>query len=144
MFLNDHFLKREWIKLISSELSINDIPQRYGHFVPSMGYLRCYTRLDHGGRGCLLSRRILSEGWEEAAGHWGVGQASVVGGWAPDLRARLVCQWAARQVKVKVAQLCLTLCNPRNYTIHGILQARILEWVAYPFSRGSSQPRDWT
>ena len=31
-----------------------------------------------------------------------------------------------------------------DYTIHGILQARILEWVAFPFSRGSSQPRDWT
>ena len=43
--------------------------------------------------------------------------------------------------KVKVAQLCLTLCN---YTVHGILQARILEWVAFPFSRGSSQPRDQT
>ena len=28
--------------------------------------------------------------------------------------------------------------------VHGILQARILEWVAFPFSRGSSQPRDWT
>ena len=31
-----------------------------------------------------------------------------------------------------------------DYTLHGILQARILEWVAIPFSRGSSQPRDWT
>ena len=30
------------------------------------------------------------------------------------------------------------------YTVHGILQAKILEWVAFPFSRGSSQPRDWT
>ena len=32
----------------------------------------------------------------------------------------------------------------RLYRVHGILQARILEWVAFPFSRGSSQPRDWT
>ena len=47
-------------------------------------------------------------------------------------------------VKVKVAQSCLTLCDPMDYTVHGILQARILEWVAFPFSRGSSQPRDWT
>jgi len=31
-----------------------------------------------------------------------------------------------------------------DYTIHGILQARILEWVAFPFFRGSSQPRDGT
>ena len=46
--------------------------------------------------------------------------------------------------EVKVAQSCLTLCNPMDYTIHGILQLRILEWVAFLFSRGSSQPRDRT
>ena len=46
----------------------------------------------------------------------------------------------SRNVKVKVAQSCLTLCDPVDYTIHGILQDRILEWVAVPFSRGSSQP----
>ena len=45
-------------------------------------------------------------------------------------------------VKVKVTQSCPTLCNPMDYTVHGILQARILEWVAFSFSRGSSQPRD--
>ena len=45
---------------------------------------------------------------------------------------------------VKVAQSCLTLCDPTDYTDHGILQARILEWVAFPFSRASSQPRGWT
>ena len=45
---------------------------------------------------------------------------------------------------MKVAQSCLTLRNPMNYTVHGILQARILEWVAIPFSRGSSQPKDRT
>ena len=39
-------------------------------------------------------------------------------------------------VKVKAAQSCPTLCNPMDYTVHGILQARILEWVAAPFSRG--------
>ena len=45
---------------------------------------------------------------------------------------------------VKVAQSCPTLFDPMDYTVHGILQARILEWVAYLFSRGSSQPRDRT
>ena len=45
---------------------------------------------------------------------------------------------------VKVAQSCPTLCDPMGYTVHGILQARILEWVAFHFSRGSSQPRDRT
>ena len=42
--------------------------------------------------------------------------------------------------KVKVAQSCPTLCD----SIHGVLQARILEWVAFPFYRGSSQLRDQT
>ena len=51
--------------------------------------------------------------------------------------------------KVSVAQLCPTLCNPMDCSppgssVHGILQARILEWVAMPSSRGSSQPRDGT
>ena len=47
-------------------------------------------------------------------------------------------------VKVKVAQSCLTLCNPVDYIVHGMLQIRILEWVAIPLSRGSSQPRAQT
>ena len=42
---------------------------------------------------------------------------------------------------MKVSQSCLTLCD---YTVHGILQARKLEWVATPSSRGSSPPRDRT
>ena len=60
---------------------------------------------------------------------------------------RFFTDWAMRKilsfmlVKVKVAQSCPTLFDPR---VHGIFQARILEWVAFPFTRGSSQPRDWT
>ena len=46
--------------------------------------------------------------------------------------------------RVKVAQLCPILCDPMDYAVYGILQARILEWAAFPFSRGSSQPRDGT
>ena len=56
--------------------------------------------------------------------------------------SNLGSQLLGKGVKVKVAQSCLTLCNPVDYTVHGILQARIREWVAFPFSRGSSQPRD--
>ena len=40
-------------------------------------------------------------------------------------------------LKVKVTQSCPTLCNSMDYTVHGILQARILKWVDFPFSRGS-------
>ena len=42
----------------------------------------------------------------------------------------------------KVAHSYPTPCDPMDYTAHGILQARILEWVAFPFSRESFQPRD--
>ena len=43
-------------------------------------------------------------------------------------------------VKVKVAQSCLTLCDPMNYTVHRILQARKLEWETFPFSRDLPSP----
>ena len=48
-----------------------------------------------------------------------------------------------------VTQSCLTLCDPMDCSLpgsslHGILQIRILEWLAIPFFRGSSQSRDWT
>ena len=46
--------------------------------------------------------------------------------------------------KVKVAQLCLTLCDPLDYTVHVILQARILEWVSFPFSNPGIEPRSRT
>ena len=45
------------------------------------------------------------------------------------------------KVKVKVTQSCPTLCDSMDYRVHGILQARILEWVPFNFSGGSSQPR---
>ena len=49
----------------------------------------------------------------------------------------------------EVAQSCLTLCDPMDcilpgFSIHGIFQARVLEWVAVSLSRGSSRSRDWT
>ena len=58
-------------------------------------------------------------------------------------------QLLSGNVCVKVTQSCPTLCNPMDYSlphssVHRILQARILEWVAIPFSRGSSRPRDWS
>ena len=45
------------------------------------------------------------------------------------------------KVKMKISQSCLTLCDPMDCIVYEILQARILDWVAVPFSRGSSQPR---
>ena len=57
----------------------------------------------------------------------------------------MFCQWT----ESFRTQLCLTPCDPMDCSppgssVHGILQARILEWVAIPFSRGSSQLRNWT
>ena len=59
------------------------------------------------------------------------------------LTLRLAC------VCAELLQSCLTLCDsmdciPPESPVHGILQARILEWIAMPSSRGSSQPRDQT
>ena len=74
---------------------------------------------------------------KESAGH-----ASLTGhGAQRPLLAELLCllNW-----KAKVAQSSRTLCDPMDYTVHGILLARILEWVAFPFSRGCSQPKDRT
>ena len=60
-----------------------------------------------------------------------------------------VCVRARARALVLIAQSYMTLCDPRNCSPpgssgHGILQATILEWVAIPFSRGSSQCRDRT
>ena len=59
------------------------------------------------------------------------------------IAGRFFTNWAIRKA-LKVIQSCPTLCNPMVYIVHGILQAIILEWGAFPFSRGSSQHRDRT
>ena len=61
----------------------------------------------------------------------------------------VACNQCALMWEVSVTQLCSTLSDPTDYSppgssVHGILQARILEWVAMPFCRGSSEPRDQT
>ena len=57
------------------------------------------------------------------------------------------CIFRVVTAATKLLQSCVTLCNPMEYSpagsyVHGILQARIMEWVAIFFSRGSSQPKD--
>ena len=55
-------------------------------------------------------------------------------------KARTQYMWSTiNEAKAKVTQSCLTLCNTMDYTVHGILQARILEWVAFPFFRDRTQ-----
>jgi len=60
-----------------------------------------------------------------------------------------VCVCVCVRTHARLLQSCLTLCypmdcSPPGSTVHRILQARIVEWIAIPFSRGSSRPRDWT
>ena len=72
---------------------------------------------------------------------------------SPDKNTAVGCDFFLQCIKVKseseVAQSCPTLCDPMDCSlpgssIHGIFQARVLEWVAISFSRGFSWPRDWT
>ena len=65
-------------------------------------------------------------------------------GTSPSLPPLSVNRSPPHQSEVKVIQSCPTLCDPMDYTVHGILQARILEWVPFSFSRGSSRPRNRT
>ena len=111
--------------------------------------------------------------WASSGSWWWTGKPDVLqsmgplrvrNNWATELTEPLdyvnftITQWSRHYFnfhfidKVKwseVSQSCPTLCDPMDYSppgssIHGILQARILEWVAISFSRGSSWPRDWT
>ena len=61
-----------------------------------------------------------------------------------NLRSSLLSTMIFTWSEMKVAQLFPSFCEPMDCIVHGILQARIVEWVAFPFSRGSSQPRDQT
>ena len=51
-----------------------------------------------------------------------------------------ISQNVSEKVKLKVPQLCPILRKPMDYPVHGIFQVRILEWVAFPFSKESPQP----
>ena len=66
-------------------------------------------------------------------------QATAAFGWTSNK-----CNSPESERKRKPFKLCPTLCDPVDYTVHGILQARIPEWVAIPFSSRSSWPRMWT
>ena len=79
---------------------------------------------------------------------WG-GQVDLLPDHVLSFTRHLHMQSCHRLCQVLVSQLCLTLCNPMDCSsldscVHEILQGRILEWVAFPFSRGSSLPMDQT
>ena len=85
---------------------------------------------DYGTKG--LSKAGLQQKWKQGFGEY----------WGEDFDlfwSKTKAVWS-----MKVIPSCPTLCNTMDYTLQGILQARILEWVAFLFSRGSSQPRGQT
>ena len=91
------------------------------------------------------SRRVII--WE--LGRWGIrGKSNGIqhSPWEINMvffvkRARIrVSAWHPSVQSSSVAQSCPTLCDPMNYTVHGMLQVRILEWVAFPFSRDLPNP----
>ena len=99
--------------------------QRFGHDYAT----NTYTYITHRELNLVLCGDL--DGWDSGVG-WGKG----------DTRGGYICV----KVKVLVTQLCLTLCYPMDCSppgscVPGILQAKILEWVSIPFSRGSSQSR---
>ena len=74
---------------------------------------------------------------------------SVISSLCSDYSLQTFTLWINSHTFYVCAQSCLTLCDsmdcsPPGSSVHGIFQARILEWVATPFSQGSSWPRDWT
>ena len=105
----------------------------------------------------LNPARILCP-WNSPSKNTGVGCHSLLHGilWAQGsnsglLHCRQIIVWIPREneSEIEVAQMCPTLCDPVDCSlpgssIHGILQARVLEWVAISFSRGSSRARDQT
>ena len=105
----------------------------------------------------VVSNSLQSHGlyspWNSLNQNTGVGSLSLLQGIFPTQGSNPGlphCRWILYQLSnhaaaaAKSLQSCPTLCNPMDYTIHGILQAGILEWAAFPFSRGSSRPRDRT
>ena len=90
------------------------------------------------------------DGWMASLTHWRWIWVNF-GSWWWTVRPGVLSPWGLKELdtierlnltEVQVSQLCLTLCDLMEYTVHGILWARILEWVAVRFLRGSSQPRD--
>ena len=90
---------------------------------------------------CLLEVRINQKLFSHCK-DWSTALTHLLRGGLCDLKLQISLKWGV----LKVTQSCPTLWDTMDYiyTVHRILQARILEWVAFPFSRGSSKPRDRT
>ena len=116
-----------------------------------MGTMQCFTLHYKSERERYSICLIIPQ--EPEHGMWPKLSQSDIGVWDPDFGARHPGQKSelgtVMSMKVLVTQSCPTLCDPMDcspldVSVHGILQARILDWAAFPFFRGSSWPRDRT
>ena len=99
----------------------------------------------------FIEKLILCQTSSESLAYHSVSLASLIKMLEAEVLQGLIFTWLIETWKKEseVAQSCPTLCDPMDYSlpdssVHGIFQARILEWVATSFSRRSSRPRDWT
>ena len=118
--------------------------QSQGRDVSGIGNLKCTGHEAQECFGCSRTYMKSCAKWRRKAESATQKNGKVEGGQIMKLSTGQSKKCWNCSVKVKVAQSCPTLYDPMDYTVHGILQARILEWVAIPFSRGSSKPRDQT
>ena len=92
-------------------------------------------------------RLVTTENYNSLERSLGAGSITEPSIWVGE--PHLVKHWGLRMNACMLSQSCPALCDPRDCSppgcsVPGILQARILEWVVISYSRGSSQPRDWT
>ena len=129
--------------------------QHYSCLFPSLTLVKLlcvHERLGAGGEGddrgwdvWMASPTQWTWVWVGSRSWWWTGRPRVLQFMGSQSRTRL-SDWTELMLSL---QSCLTLCSlidcsPPGFSVHGILQARILEWVAISSSKGSSRPRDWT
>ena len=109
----------------SSSLLLTEQPSQKVSRINVLGVIRYFSS-----QICKQVHNTFGSGWHSRC--WWVSYPLVI------------LQWNGVWVESESCSVTSTSLGSMDYTVHGILQARILEWVAFSFSRGSSQPRDWT
>ena len=147
-----NFPLRNVMSYLGLSYGLNFILPKFIWWSPNPQYLRMSSYLEMG----LLQTQLVELGWGRTRGRWAPNPAWVVTWtlmrWTENITWRLeLCDHKPRNTK------CLTCvfshvsilvtpmdCSPPGSSVHGILQARIQEWVAISYSKGSSWPRDQT
>ena len=161
-------LKLKWKKIKNSvsqlhwQLDTQQPPVTGGYHVGQCSSRQfCYWYHFQGTDQCawiFLLLLMVNNIWFLTSAHFSACACECVTYYLPPTRPRVFCSFSAsyhllplglHSLRAKLLRSCLTLCDsmdcsPPGSSVHGILQAKILEWAAMPSSRGSSWPRDWT